>query len=367
MEALEASPTPWVLAIASGTAEPPAEKIGALWAARGTAQAVVFAAQQGGPQPLPGLYSKDALGCARAAIASGRTRLLGLLGELEVAQLGSDERPLESALKPPRDHVRVIAGIIERLPGERPIRLFLNAEQIATMYATPDQLEDLAIGFLVGEGMITRRDDLLGVFADYSNDEVRVETAEQIAPAEERGEMVLTAGCARGLTFSSLARAQKLEPVRSSVCIPPETLYRFLENLKDSGVRYHDQGGVHTCGLAVDGKLIIVRDDVGHHNAVDKVFGRAWIDRIPMAEAVFLTTGRISFEMVVRAVRSGIPYLITRTAASDLAAQIAEDLGVTLIGYSRGGRMTVYSHPQRVQAQLEDERAFSRLEHEGEQ
>ena len=94
--------------------------------------------------------------------------------------------------------------------------------------------------------------------------------------------------------------------------------------------------------------MFFVREDVGRHNAVDKVLGRAWLDGVPTVDAVLLSTGRLSYEMAVKAAKARVPLVVSKSAVTDLAAEIAAELGITVVGYARGGGMVVYTHPERV-------------------
>jgi FdhD protein len=120
------------------------------------------------------------------------------------------------------------------------------------------------------------------------------------------------------------------------------------------GSLYRETGGVHACAFARDGHTLIVREDVGRHNAVDKVLGRAWLDRVPTEGGVLLTTGRISYEMAVKAAKARVPVVVSRTAVTELAAEVAATVGLTLVGYARGGKLTVYTNPDRVRVVEED-------------
>ncbi len=112
---------------------------------------------------------------------------------------------------------------------------------------------------------------------------------------------------------------------------------------------YRDTGGVHACGLARAGKLEIVREDVGRHNALDKVLGHAWLERIPTGDAILLSTGRLSYEMTVKAAKSRVPIAVSRSAVTDLAADVADpSCNITLVGYARGGKLTVYTGAERI-------------------
>ena len=136
--------------------------------------------------------------------------------------------------------------------------------------------------------------------------------------------------------------------------VSADELYDLIGDMARRAEMYRDSGGVHACGLAREGKLLIVREDVGRHNALDKVLGRAWLDRIPTADAILLSTGRLSYEMTVKAAKSRVPIAVSRSAVTDLAADVADELSITLVGYARGGKLTVYTAAERVTASAEE-------------
>ena len=160
----------------------------------------------------------------------------------------------------------------------------------------------------------------------------------------------LTSGCGGGVTFASVGHARGMSPVLSELTVSATQLYTLVGEMAHAAVMYHETGGVHACGLARGGRLLFVREDVGRHNAVDKLLGRAWLDDIPTSDAVLISTGRISYEMAVKAAKAAVPIVATRSAVTDLAADIGDELGITLVGYVRGKKLTVYTHPERVLA-----------------
>jgi len=378
--ALKAAPDDWVLAVAADVPWLEPEVIRALWDAHDDAQ-VVVAVTEKGIEPLLALYHRDCLPVARRVLASGRRRLVAMFSELRVVELPLEtlraadpglrslvnvntpedlaevrESEFESASQPGEQPVVVRSGDHHagRMPSERPITVFMNDVEVATMQASPDDLEELAAGFLVSEGLLERRDLLRSIGADHKRGLVYVETDEAVPDELTFRRRYLTSGCGKGVTFSSVGHAKSLKPVAPGFSVAASDLREWMRQMNEQASKYRDTGGMQACALAAGGKVRLVREDVGRHNAVDKVLGRAWLDRIPTDDAVLLSTGRVSYEMAVKAAKANVPVVASKSAVTDLAAEIAAGLGITVIGYSRGGSMVVYTHPERVR---EDEGA----------
>jgi FdhD protein len=235
-----------------------------------------------------------------------------------------------------------------RMPSERPVTVYMNDIEVATMQATPDDLEELAAGFLVSEGLLEDRDALRSIGADHKRGLVYVETDEAVPDELTFRRRYLTSGCGKGVTFSSVGHARSLAPVGPGFTVAAADLREWMRAMNEQAGKYRDSGGMQACALASGGAVVIVREDVGRHNAVDKVLGRAWLDRLPTDRAVLLSTGRVSYEMAVKAAKANVPVVVSKSAVTDLAAEIAGGLGITVIGYARGGSMVVYTHPERV-------------------
>lgn len=381
LTALASAEHEWVLALAADMPWLEPEIIRALWDARDGAQ-VVLPTSEKGPEPLLALYHRSCADEARRVLASGRRRLVAMLPACKTVEVSLDTlRKIDPQLRSlvnintpeellevrseadmrepsaPRVSVIEIASSRSRgMPSERPVTIFLNDDEIATTQATPEDLADLGAGFLVAEGFITDRDALVGIDVDQKRGLVYVKSTEQAPPDVAERRRYVTSGCGKGITFASIGHARGLEPVESDVRVACETVYRLVGQLARAASSYRDTGGMHSCGLAVNGELVIVREDVGRHNALDKLFGRAWLDRVPTRDAVLFTTGRISYEMAVKAGKAHVPVVVSRTAVTDLAAEIAERTAITLIGYARGGKLVVYTNPERVSCPDAEER-----------
>lgn len=381
--ALSATEDDWVLAVAADMPWLRPEVVRLLWDARGDAQ-VVMPVGEKGPEPLLALYHRDCLPVAQRVLESGRRRLVAMLSsvrvvEVPLAALRAADPDLVSLVNvnTPEDlsdvrdgtfpivrndaETDVRVSVIEvgtrrqrGMPSERAVTIDMNGVEIATVQATPDDLEEMAVGFLVSEGLLNDREAFLGTDVDSKRGMVFVRSDEPVPDDLVYRRRYITAGCGKGVTFASLGHTLGLEAVTSDVTVDSGELYDMMGQMARSSPAYRDTGGMHACALGRDGKVLLVREDVGRHNAVDKVLGRAWIDRVPIEGAVLLTTGRISYEMAVKAAKARVPVVVSRSAVTDLAAEVAQTVGVTLVGYARGGKLVVYTRPDRVSVPEEE-------------
>ncbi len=371
--ALREAPDDWVLAIAADVPYLEPRIIRALWEARDGARVVVPVTEKG-LEPLLALYHRDCLPVARRVLASGRRRLVAIFSEVPVVEVPLEAlraadpsmrsflnvntpEDLSDARESETEHVTQPRGTLivrggdkhgGRMPVERPVTVHMNDVEVATMQATPDDLEELAIGFLVSEGLLIDRESLKAVSADYKRGLVYVETTEEVPDELTYRRRYITSGCGKGVTFSSVGHARSLEPVPEGFAVTPTALHEWMRVMNEQATKYRDSGGMQACAMAVGDEVRIVREDVGRHNAVDKVLGRAWIDRVATDDAVLLSTGRVSYEMAVKAAKARIPVIASKSAVTDLAGEIAASLGICVVGYVRGGAMVVYTHPERV-------------------
>ncbi len=373
--ALSQARSEWVFAVAADMPHLEPDLIRALYAARGDGDVVVPVTDKG-PEPLLALYrTKACLGPAHEVLATGRRRLVALFPQVKVVEvpvetLRSADPELRSLLnvntpadlaeareavpesKPKRQRKLEVVEVATRrhrtMPSERPVTIHLNDEEIATVQATPHDLEELAVGFLLAEGLLSDREAFKGVDADAKRGFVWVTSAEQVPADLAQRTRYLTSGCGKGMTFASVGHARGLAPIDSELTVSADDIYALVRELGDAATMYRDTGGMHAAGIGRGDKLLIAREDVGRHNAIDKVLGRAWLDGVSTHDAVLLATGRLSYEMALKAAKARIPVAASRSAVTDLAADLADGLGIALAGYVRGGKLTVYTHPERV-------------------
>ena len=249
---------------------------------------------------------------------------------------------------------------------EEPLSLHINGRQVAVLMRLPGMEKELAAGFCLSEGLIDRFEQVLmihhcgqglpspmEVVSEGAEPESRNRVEVQVRPGalreDARLEVVrlIRAGC--GAVDADLADLP-LSPVHDGPVVDAR-LVLSLGNSMRSVQRVHRRvGGIHGAALFdTNGELVILCEDVGRHNAVDKAIGHCLLRNIPLADKILVCSGRLSYEMVTKAVRLKMPLLVSMSAPTELAVQIADRFNVTLIGYLRGSRMTVYTHPERME------------------
>ena len=246
------------------------------------------------------------------------------------------------------DVLRLPGGGTERdeLAVEEPLEIRVNGEAIAVTMRTPGHDEELALGFLLSEGVRPREasvpDDLAANTVDVVVDDFDAE------PLRRNFYTTSSCGvCGKGALEAVAVEASRVE---SELTLPEAVVSELPDRLREAQPTFAATGGLHATGLfAADGTVICVREDVGRHNAFDKVVGRAFLDGLlPLADKVVCVSGRLSFELVQKAAVAGAPVLVAVGAPSTLAVELARDRGITLCGFVRDGRVNVYSEPWRV-------------------
>jgi FdhD protein len=233
------------------------------------------------------------------------------------------------------------------LPREFPLKLTVNGREIATLVASPHDLRSLVAGFLRLQGFVESLDDFieLNVCEDFGVAEVRVrkELPERLRP-------ILTSGCGTGVTFtlpSATAEDVGGPPVERGT-FTPAMIFAAMEELARRAESYRRHGGIHSAAVADGETLLLYAEDIGRHNTIDRLAGEALFRGIDLAGKVLLTSGRVSSEMAAKAALLKVPLIASRTSPTDMAVTIAAAAGITLIGYVRGGKFSVYSHPERL-------------------
>jgi FdhD protein len=231
---------------------------------------------------------------------------------------------------------------------EVPLTIYLNGQEFVTLLYTPELADVLAIGFLRSESLIKSFSDITSLRFDRERSFVFVETKGSTLAEKLYGKRTITSGCGKGTVFFSVLDALKSEPVVSDLRVSPPQLFTLIRQLQDKAVIFKATGGVHSAALCEGDEMLYFCEDIGRHNAVDKIVGICLRSGIPLKDKILLTSGRISSEILVKTVKLGIPVLISHSAPTLLSVDLADELGVTLIGFVRGRRFNVYTHKSRV-------------------
>ncbi|MBU0510045.1 formate dehydrogenase accessory sulfurtransferase FdhD [bacterium] len=236
----------------------------------------------------------------------------------------------------------------EWVAREAALIIVVNGEELVRLASSPTHCNDLALGYLITEGVIGGLADV--VRSDH--DPAQGVAAFTLAPhrpfhsADWRSRRTVSSGCGEGVTLG-----QNVPRVADGgeVAVPPEFFRRVFTILReDYSVWYERTGCIHLAALAISGGPLVIREDIGRHNAVDKVVGAAARLESPLASAVLCSTGRLSSDMIRKAAFAGIPVVASRSAPTSLAVDLAEASGITLVGFARRRRFNLYTHPERI-------------------
>ena len=230
---------------------------------------------------------------------------------------------------------RVDGGVID----EQLLSIYVNGQSLATMMCSPLQLEALAVGFMLNEGVIESAEEIGLLQTNIPNSVVDVILKRDEVKLPRR--MILTTGCGGGMTGQELSKAHPA--LESDFTSTPGTIIRLMRQLQGAATLYNAVRGVHTAVLGDEKGLLISAEDVGRHNAVDKVAGQALLEAIETRDRILLTSGRISSEMIGKARRMGVPVVASRTAPTSVTVELAQAWRICVAGYVRQGGMRVYT------------------------
>jgi FdhD protein len=238
---------------------------------------------------------------------------------------------------------RPVQGIV---PVEEAVALHVNGQPLVVLMCTPLLLEELALGFLFGAGLIEGRDDVDDVRVLDLPDGRRWLDVWLHREIELPALRAITSGCSGGVAFESADASQRR--IESTLRVTPQQVTWLMDEFLRATVLYRRAGGVHGAALAGGERLLCVAEDIGRHNALDKVAGFCLRQGLSTRDCLLLTTGRISSEMVDKTARMGVSIVVSRTAPTSLAIQWAQERGITLIGYTRRRSFRVYTGAERL-------------------
>src|SRR3972149_9523941 len=240
------------------------------------------------------------------------------------------------------------SNVEDEVAREMPFTIIINDQELVTLLCSPKNLDYLAVGFLASEGFLKSKDEIKNILIDDERGVVRLETVEaaEFAP-DILYKRIISSGCGRGAAFYSAADAAS-QKVESGTKISADEIFALVNEFQHGSQLYLATHGVHSAALCDAGHILVFGEDIGRHNAIDKIFGKCLMEDIPTADRIIITSGRISSEILHKVAKKGIPIIISISVPTNLGVRIADNLGITLIGSVRGGKINVYTNDWRV-------------------
>jgi FdhD protein len=234
-----------------------------------------------------------------------------------------------------------------RVVVERPLTIFLNRQEIVTAMTIGDFPDLLALGFLLNQNMLRPDDTVTAVEYDDDLEVVVVRTERATNYEKKMKKKVQTSGCAQGTVFGDLMEAIENANLPKAE-LRTSWLYSLTHKINTTPSLYLEAGAIHGCVLCEEDRPLVYMEDVGRHNAVDKIAGWMFKNKVPAGNKIFYTTGRLTSEMVIKTVRMGIPILVSRSGFTAWGVELAKKAGLTLVGRARGKRFVVLSGEDRI-------------------
>ncbi|MGB7294664.1 MAG: formate dehydrogenase accessory sulfurtransferase FdhD [Candidatus Aminicenantales bacterium] len=226
--------------------------------------------------------------------------------------------------------------------AEEPLVIYINEKPFVSLFSTPDALQALAVGFLYASGILRDKNDLAAAEIEVKDKAVLVKTDRQFPKERPFG---IGSGCGGNLLFGPTGL---IAPLKSDLRVSPEMIFSLTEEFQSRALIFKETGGTHCAAVCGPEEILFFAEDIGRHNAVDKVIGQALLAGVPLEDKLLLLSGRIAYDISIKAARGGIPICVSRAAPTSAALEFGERIGLTMIGFVRGKRLNIYTHPERI-------------------
>jgi FdhD protein len=273
------------------------------------------------------------------------------------ADVPANHRPvLTDASRPSTFAVAAMdeSGTMRDVPvaGEHPLTLYVDKQELLTLMTVGAAPDALAIGYLRNQRLVGSIDDIVAVQVDWETDSCAIRTRDGLVDIEGKtAHRTKTSGCGQGTMFGDLMDDLDRVRIPDGPTLSQATLYDLLDRVRLHETIYKQAGAVHGCALATNGNgsapILMFVEDVGRHNAVDAIAGRMWLDRLDGADKIFYTTGRLTSEMVIKAAQMGIPFLVSRSGLTQMGFEIAQQVGITMIGRATNKHYLLFTGAHR--------------------
>jgi len=245
------------------------------------------------------------------------------------------------------DHNRERTNI--KVVNERALTLFLNSQEVVTMMTIGDHPDLLAIGYLLNQNMLSADDVITGIDYDSDLEVIVVRTEHETDFEEKMQKKVRTSGCAQGTVFGDIMESFEGTKLSDNARLKTSWLYQLTRKINTAPSLYLEAGAIHGCVLCEADRPLVYMEDVGRHNAVDKIAGWMFQNKATAENKIFYTTGRLTSEMVIKTVLMGIPILVSRSGFTASGVELAKQAGLTLIGRARGKRFIALAGEERIE------------------
>ena len=268
--------------------------------------------------------------------------------------MAENYRPqLSNAARPATYEVEAYNERGEMVPtsiaGEHPLTLYLDKRELVTLMTLGHAPEALAIGFLRNQRLVAAIKDIKAVQVDWETESVAVTTNRKSSIEKKTRKKTVTTGCGQGTVYGDLMEEIDSIKLRDDVSLADADLFVLIEKVRKHETIYKQSGAVHGCALASrDGEILMFVEDVGRHNAVDAIAGFMWLEGIDGSDKVFYTTGRLTSEMVIKCAQMRIPFLVSRSGLTKMGHDIAQQIGLTMLGRASGRHYLAFSGKHRL-------------------
>jgi FdhD protein len=231
------------------------------------------------------------------------------------------------------------------IPKEMEFTIYINNQELVTILCTPFKLNCLVLGYLLAEGIIADMRDVasMRVCENEALADVKLKQSDFALPQKR----ILTSGCGGGVSLNTKMGASK---IKADISVAPKQILKLMRDMLESSRLYNLTGGIHTSALCDDKAVMVVGEDIGRHNTLDKIMGECFLRKMSTKDKILLTSGRVSSEMTRKAARMQVPIIASLTSPTQLAVTLARNFDITLAGYVRGTHFTVYTRPDRLGA-----------------
>jgi len=226
------------------------------------------------------------------------------------------------------------------VPCESSITIYVNDQELATLLCTPSKINCLVIGFLYSEGIITNVSEVtsMRICEEEPIADVRISNTDFTVPSRR----TLTSGCGGGVSFNT-----EVQKVNSDLTVTPQEVLNLMKQMLQQQTLFQQCGGLHCSALCDRSQVLVAAEDIGRHNTLDKILGECLLRKIQTRDRILLTTGRISSEMLIKAAKMQVPVVVSRSSPTERAVSLGRDLNITVVGYARGNRLSVFCGKER--------------------